>query len=73
MLNDRGVAPLIGFILLFAIFSTYLAILQSQWVPEWNRAAEIKHMEHFEHELKQLLFKKKAQENCARWWFRVRQ
>lgn len=41
--DDKGVSPLIGFILLMAIVMGAIGILQSTAVPEWNKAVERKH------------------------------
>ncbi|WP_202319893.1 PKD domain-containing protein [Archaeoglobus neptunius] len=54
MLNDKGVAPLIAFILLFGIIVGYIALLQSSFVPEWNREVEIKHSQRIVDELRTL-------------------
>ncbi|MFN3383443.1 MAG: DNRLRE domain-containing protein [Archaeoglobaceae archaeon] len=41
--GDKGVSPLIGFILLMAILMGMIGILQSTAVPEWNKAVERRH------------------------------
>ena len=60
-MNERGVALLIGFILLFAIIMGFIGIVQSTWVPEWNKAVEAKHYEKVVEKFESL---KKMVENC---------
>jgi len=44
-MKDRGVSPIIGFILIFMILVSSYAVIQSYVVPIWNQEAEIKHLD----------------------------
>jgi hypothetical protein len=50
-MDSRAVSPLIGFILLMAIVMGLIGILQSTAVPQWNRAAEAKHLSTLKYEV----------------------
>ncbi len=53
-MNDRAVSPLIGFILLLAIIMGFLGLVQSKFVPEWNKAVEIEHFEELESQISEI-------------------
>lgn len=53
-MNSKAVSPLIGFILLLAIIMGFIGIVQSTWVPEWNKAAEAKHLDEVGYEVAKL-------------------
>ena len=47
-------SPLVGFILLLAIIMGFIGIVQSQWVPEWNKAVEAEHLSKLESEVSEI-------------------
>jgi len=49
--DSKAVSPLIGFILLMAILMGLIGILHSTAVPQWNRAAEAKHLSSLKYEV----------------------
>jgi len=49
--DSRAVSPLIGFILLMAIVMGLIGILQSTAVPQWNKAAEARHLSTLKYEV----------------------
>jgi hypothetical protein len=44
-MNTKGVSPLVGFILTLAIIMGFIGLLQSMWVPQWNKAVEAEHFD----------------------------
>ena len=53
-MNSKAVSPLIGFILMLAIIMGFIGIMQSQWVPAWNRQVEAKHLDELSYEIADL-------------------
>jgi len=53
-MDSKGVSPLIGFVLLLAIIMGFIGIVQSSWVPEWNKAVEAEHLSDLESEISEI-------------------
>ncbi len=53
-LDSKAVSPLIGFILMLAIIMGFIGIVQSKFVPEWNKAVEAKHFDRLSYEVADL-------------------
>ncbi|WP_456328753.1 DNRLRE domain-containing protein [Archaeoglobus sp.] len=53
-MDSKAVSPLIGFVLLLAIIMGFIGIVQSSWVPEWNKAVEAKHLDEVSYEVAEL-------------------
>lgn len=50
-MDSKAVSPLIGFVLLLAIIMGLIGIMQSQWVPVWNKQVEAKHLDRLSYEV----------------------
>lgn len=53
-MDSKAVSPLIGFVLLLAIIMGFIGIVQSRWVPEWNKAVEAEHLSKLESEISEI-------------------
>jgi|GEM_PF-2105705 hypothetical protein len=53
-MNDSAVSPVIGFILILLITVTFIGIVQSVMLPEWNKAYEIEHSDTLSYEVARL-------------------
>jgi len=53
-MDSKAVSPLIGFVLLLAIIMGFIGIVQSTWVPEWNKAVEAEHLSKLESEISEI-------------------
>ena len=53
-MDSKAVSPLIGFVLLLAIIMGFIGIVQSSWVPEWNKAVEAEHLDEVSYEVAEL-------------------
>ena len=51
MKDDRAVAPLIGFILLFGMLTVAYAGYQAEYVPQQNQEVEFEHLQEVENEM----------------------
>ena len=54
LLNDEGVSPVIGTVLLLAIGMTVLMTVQLNFVPVWNQQEELNHLEIMNDDFKEL-------------------
>ncbi len=52
--RNKGVSPVVGFIMIIAIVATFMALLQSQFIPAWNRQVEAKNFEKLVSETSQI-------------------
>lgn len=50
-MDSKAVSPLIGFVLLLPIIMGLISIIQSQWVPVWNKQVEAKHLDKLSYEV----------------------
>lgn len=48
--KDSGVSTLIGVILIMAIVIGFIGLLQSLWLPEWNKQIESRHLDTLSYE-----------------------
>lgn len=54
LLNDEGISPVIGTVLLLAIGMTVLMTVQLNFVPVWNQQEELNHLEIMNDDFKEL-------------------
>ena len=52
--DRKAVSPLIGFVLMLAIIMGLIGIMQSKWVPAWNKEVEAKHLDRISYEMAEL-------------------
>lgn len=52
--DSKAVSPLLGFVLLLMILMTFLGIMQSSFVPIWNKQAESRHLDTVSYQISKL-------------------
>ena len=53
-MDSKAVSALIGFVLMLAIIMGFIGIMQSKFVPEWNKDVEAKHLDKLSYEVADL-------------------